>query len=102
MEQFRDYSFDEIEKNIDESLEEFKKHDTSLLEADVSEWAIAHQLGCYLKKLSPEYHVDMEYNRREKETKKGNNGDLVRLDIVIHERLEPVSHNLTQTSDIQE
>ena len=71
---------------LTKALIEFRNYDLSLLERDVNERAISHQIGCYLKNEFSDPNVDCEYNRLGNKPKNSSDGELILPDIVIHRR----------------
>jgi len=78
-------TFDEVEKRVNLALNNFKERDLQLLELCADERASTHRIACYLQKYFQDWHVDCEYNRRGKRSKR-QGGKLVRPDIIIHHR----------------
>jgi hypothetical protein len=54
---------DEIQRIVNESIEELFTKDLCLLQNDVSERAVTHKLAEYLQHRIPHLNVDCEYNR---------------------------------------
>src|SRR2546422_4734342 len=77
-------------------IEELLKNDHKLLEVDVQERTISHQLASYMRPFFPDWHVDCEYNRKGLDPKtlkipgrkqrKDGSGSLVQPDIIVHHR----------------
>jgi hypothetical protein len=75
-------------KNIvRESIEALMDNDLDLISVGAHEQAIFHRLAVYLEHRAPEFHVDCEYNRREGDRKRIGNNELIRPDVLIHERM---------------
>lgn len=56
-------NFTEIQKIVEESIEELFTKDKCLIEIDVSERAITHKLAGYIQNRIQHLDVDCEYNR---------------------------------------
>lgn len=63
----------QVESTLNDALATLLERDAFILEADVNERAISHQLAVYLARLFEAWNVDCEYNR--------NHDDPKRLDI---------------------
>ena len=81
----------EIQEILSIGLQELRQNDLALLQNNVHEQSISHQLARYLNTGFQEWNVDCEYNRHG-EVIKLLNGKRIRPDIIIHERI--VKNNL--------
>jgi len=89
------YTDNEIMKKVHISLEVLFKNDLFLIENLVHERSIAHKLAEYLQHEFPDWNVDCEYNKKDRDTKildeinecsKDRKKDIVYPDIIIHKR----------------
>jgi len=89
------YNFERLREKIILALDIFFKNDDILLGIGVSERSISHKLAEYLQIQFPEWHVDCEYNRKERDIKRleGIKGcdeqktkDRIFPDIIVHHR----------------
>jgi hypothetical protein len=78
-------SFEEVKNRVDLALNNFRERDLQLLELCADERAATHRIACYLQKYFADWHVDCEYNRKGRQSKKIND-ELVRPDIIVHRR----------------
>src|ERR1700743_3834732 len=76
---------DLIQEKLSRVLETLAKDDKSLLDSDVNERSMTHQLAVYLTDEFSDYDVDCEYNRM------FNAGVLVRKTSIRIEEMEKVS-----------
>jgi len=92
-----DYSDEEIRKKVQMAIDILFKNDHFLLRVGVHERTVAHKLAEYLQNGFPEWHVDLEYNRKENDIKalKGirecadqRATDRIYPDIIVHKRGE--------------
>ena len=90
-----------IQKYVKICLGMLYKNDGFLLENMVHERSISHKLAEYLQDYFPDWNVDCEYNKKEKETKEldgirecseQKTTNRIYPDIIIHQR--NVNHNL--------
>ena len=101
--------FTEIEKRVDQALEDFLKQDKELLEININERTISHKLAEHLQRQFDGYNVDCEYNRYGDDVKKITrifdkagvhtnpddiNGITVYPDIIVHRRRSKDKDNL--------
>lgn len=86
-----------VDSRIRQAISEFLKHDSPLLEFDVNERTVSHQLAIYIKSEFSDWDVDCEYNRnhddikrlrlpREKVDSDDTFAQTVFPDIIIHHR----------------
>ncbi|KKN46909.1 hypothetical protein LCGC14_0668140 [marine sediment metagenome] len=110
----RDMDIDVIKDKIEYCLQILREKDQDLLDIEVNERTITHKLAEYIQDQFPNYDVDCEYNRYEKDTKrirsiKNRSLDITKLkkyqiekliwedkkaltiypDIIIHKRKSP-------------
>lgn len=81
----------EIKKEVISCIIHLLKNDYVLFETEANERSISHKLAEYLQERFPEWHVDCEYNRDYKNTKKPKktkelNDEIVYPDIIVHRR----------------
>jgi hypothetical protein len=84
----------EVETLLRHAVAQLLEHDWQLLEYDVDERAVVAKLACYLARLFPEYHVDVEYNRHGLTRKqlglpsacRGGGTKLIVPDLIVHSR----------------
>ncbi|QYZ78926.1 hypothetical protein E2N92_05540 [Methanofollis formosanus] len=76
---------DDIKDGICHTLSIFVEKDAALLDLEVDERALTHQIACYLKEPFSDWDVDCEYNRRGYGTKETSSGPK-RPDIIVHHR----------------
>ena len=74
-----------IVEKVNRAVRMVLRNDLFLLRITAHELAIAHKLAEYLQHEFPDFHVDFDYNRREKQPKALNDAD-VRPDIIVHIR----------------
>ena len=60
------YTKDELDRIVKLSLKKLRSLDKKLLEIKVNERTITHKLAVYLQQNFPEFNVDCEYNRDER------------------------------------
>lgn len=86
-----------VEAKIHQAINELLIQDVPLLQFDVNERTISHQLAIYIKREFPDWDVDCEYNRnhddikrlrlpREKVSSDDTFAQTVFPDIIIHHR----------------
>lgn len=86
-----------VDSKIRQAISELLIHDSPLLEFDVNERTVSHQLAVYIKSEFPDWDVDCEYNRnhddikrlmlpREKVDSDDTFAQTVFPDIIIHHR----------------
>lgn len=61
---------DNIEAKIHRAISELLNHDSHLLQFDVNERTLSHQLAIHIKKEFPDWDVDCEYNRNHDDIKR--------------------------------
>ena len=54
---------DAIQERLNRAIDDLVEHDVFLLDADVNERSITHQLALCLEEEFPDYDIDCEYNR---------------------------------------
>ncbi|MBP2146198.1 hypothetical protein J2129_001652 [Methanofollis sp. W23] len=82
----------DIKRKLCYALLKFAENDAELIDLEVSEWAVTHQIACYLKEPFSDWDVDCEYNRKKLDVKKDKSDRNKRPDIVVHHR--NTNHNL--------
>jgi hypothetical protein len=90
----------EIDQRVESALLGFWAQDSMLLEYGVHEQTIAGSLMCHLRYGFPEFHVDVEYNRRSNQNRPSSDpkrvdsanlggprpSGLIKPDIIVHRR----------------
>ena len=61
---------DDVEAKIHQAINELLKQDNPLLQFDVNERTLSHQLAIHIKKEFPDWDVDCEYNRNHDDIKR--------------------------------
>ena len=75
-----------IKVKVKGCLDSLYENEKELFELDAYEQAICGRLACYLHGKFTEYNVDVEYNRHGNKSKRNEETNLVKPDIVIHKR----------------
>ena len=89
------YEHEEIKKKVNIAIDLLFKNDSFILEINANERSISHKLAEYIQTQFPEWHIDCEYNRKVKETKRlediaecseQRTTDRILPDIIVHHR----------------
>ena len=70
MNEWTKMSLEDVKKRVIAAICALYRHDRELLDVDANERSITHKLAEHLQREFPEWHVDCEYNRVGRETKR--------------------------------
>lgn len=76
---------EDVKRRVIAAICALYRHDRELLDVDANERSITHKLAEHLQREFPEWHVDCEYNRRRRESKRLE-AKTVFPDIIVHRR----------------